>query len=289
MGNNLGLAEFLPAGTRIVKPTPNKEGKFHFPDGEIYLRLPNLKDVGNITIVHSGYPNPNDGLIELYMMLDIIRQYRKSKGKVHIVFTVFPYARQDNDYFDGELNAARELIRTLMSKGATSFDIIDAHFAGEPWTREFPIGNVSMTEKLMTNAKIILNNQNIVFMTPDAGSRRRTKIKSGTTKKRTNSFEVEVKSDDMFRDQVSGNIVGVVDDLLSTGMTLQRFLTEARQNGAKKVAAVVTHGVNPAGIELTGSTFDGLIMTNTIDRPEANVDVTQTVWGLIKQSILHAQ
>ncbi len=287
MGNSLGLAELLPAGTRIVKPTPNKEGKFNFPDGEIYLRLPHLKDVGNITIVHSGYPNPNDGLIELYMMLDIIRGHKNALGKIHIVFASFPYARQDNSYYDGELNAARELLRTLIDKGASSFSVIDAHFAGESWTRSLPIENVSMTENLMQYAQ--LSHPGIVFMTPDAGSRRRTRIKSGTTKTRTNSFEVEVKSDDMFRDQVSGKIVAVVDDLLSTGMTLQRFLTEAKRSGAKKVAALVTHGVNPAGIELTKSTFDGgLFMTNTIDRPEANIDATQTVWGLIQKDVLHA-
>ena len=77
---------------------------------------------------------------------------------------------------------------------------------------------------------------------------------------------------------VKGKNVGVVDDLVETGGTMCRAYDFCKDNGAKKVLALITHGVLPEGISRIKEKYDDLFLTNTINRPEANVDIS----GLVK-------
>ena len=42
------------SGLQILNPIGNKEGAFRFPDGEVYLRVPQLKKTTKAVVVHSG-------------------------------------------------------------------------------------------------------------------------------------------------------------------------------------------------------------------------------------------
>ena len=268
----------------IVFPTANKEGLYRFPDGEVYLRVPGLKHIERATIVHSGYPDPSGGIIELLMILNILRKYAPNMERAHVIFTSMQYARQDNAWYDGELNMAQMLIDMLdLRFGVNAISTIDAHFAREDWVRPYSIlTDVSAVENLMDKA--IADYPGIIFVTPDAGAQRRIRIKmaAGAKKKRANSFDVSVMLDEKFASVIKGKVVGVVDDILSTGNTLVRFAEQARKLGAKKVVALITHGVGSAGISRVQKEFDGLYLTNTINHPEANVDIR----GLVDTCIL---
>ncbi len=263
----------------IIFPTANKEGLYRFPDDEAYLRIPGLRQVEQATVVHSGYPDPNGGLIELFMTLSILRQYAPKLRHTHVIFTSMPYARQDKAWYDGELNMAKTLIDMIDLKfGVSVISTIDAHFAHESWAREYSeLINVSAVEHLLDKATA--DHADIVFVTPDAGAQRRINIKlaAGAKKKRSNSFDVSVMLDEKFAAVIKGKTVGVVDDLVSTGTTLVRFAEQARKLGAKKVVALLTHGVGEKGISLIQREFDGLYLTNSINRAEANVNVRSLI------------
>ena len=280
------LPALIPKNAEVVLPTGNKEGRYRFPDGEVYLRVPEAIHASDVTIVHSGYPDPNDGLIELYMLLNVIGQYSQLRRLgLEVIFTAMPYARQDKAYYQGELNAAETLCKTLVRKyGVTQITTIDAHFANERWVKKLPIFNVSASGMLIDAAR--RDRPGIIFMAPDAGSTRRAHIK-GAKKIRKNSYEVQVSLGDEFSRMVKGRVVGVVDDILATGTTLERFYHETKKNGADKVFALITHGVCQEGINRTRSLYDGLYLTNTINGPEANVPVNDLVWSLILKSIRH--
>jgi ribose-phosphate pyrophosphokinase len=81
---------------------------------------------------------------------------------------------------------------------------------------------------------------------------------------------------------IRGRIVAVVDDLLETGGTLERFLRECKKYGAQKVIALVTHGVLKSGIQRTKKKYAKLYLTNTINQLQTNVDITK----LITESLL---
>ncbi len=280
----LGAKTLVPVGGRVVIPTPNKEGTYRFPDGEVYLRISGVKRAQHITVIHSGYPDPNGGLIELYMLLNILRQDPRP-CTIDVIFTAIPYARQDKAYYEGELNAAETLMRTLfVHHNVRRVLTIDAHFANERWTKKFlPLFvNVSASQTLMNAA--LQNEPTILFMAPDAGSTRRAHIK-GAKKHRENSYAVTVDVGNEFSAKINGRVVAVVDDILATGATLERFYHEVKKLGAKKVLALVTHGVNPAGIQRTQALYDGLYLTDTIERREANVSVDKILWNLMERSM----
>ncbi|MEI7777008.1 MAG: ribose-phosphate pyrophosphokinase-like domain-containing protein [bacterium] len=275
----------VPKGARLLIPTPNKEGSYRFPDGEIYLRLPGLSDVKNIIIVHSGYPDPNSGLIELRMMLDIIERQAGGTIEVIVIFTTMPYARQDNDWYDGEINAAETLIMDLAHNYSCVKKIFtfDVHFAKKSWTKDLPLSfeNIPFSEVMRNYAQ--RKHPGIIFMAPDAGSARRAEIK-GAKKKRKNSYDVQVDLGEEFANIVKGQVIGVVDDILSTGTTLERFYHEAKRCGAKKVYAFITHGVNQSGIDRISALYDGLYLSDTINVKNPTVTIAPVLANAIKMS-----
>jgi len=267
-------------GLKVIFPKKNKEGKRYFPDGEVYARISEINKLkGKTIILYSGAPNPNDGLVELEMLLEILR---KSKTKpIEVFFTYFPYGKQDHIFEEGETNAAENLTKKLVRYyHVERFYTIDAHFFGRGWVSKYPIINISAVNLLIQAA---LNDYpKAIFLPPDIGSQRRTGLRlRGLKKKRIDSYLVKIKSNEEFKTIVKGKVVGVIDDMVETGATLVPFYKECKKCGAKEVIALVTHGVLLEGIERIKSKYSKLYLTNTIDRNEANVDITNLIFETI--------
>jgi ribose-phosphate pyrophosphokinase len=275
IGKNLAKKDL-----KVIFPEKNREGKRYFPDGEVYVKISKAEKLKGKTIVlHSGAPNPNDGLIELEMILEILR---KSKVKpIEIFFTYFPYGRQDNIFEKGETKAAENLIRKLVDYYRISkIYVIDAHFWGREWVKKYPMINVSAVDLLIQSAK--KDYPEAIFLPSDIGSERRTGLKlKGLKKKRIDSYLVKIKSDEEFKRIVKGKVVGVIDDMVETGATLTSFYNQCKKCRAKEVIALVTHGVLTEGIERINSKYSKLYLTNTIDRKEANVDIADLIFETI--------
>ena len=75
-----------------------------------------------------------------------------------------------------------------------------------------------------------------------------------------------VVSGDMFVGEVAGATALVIDDLISTGGTLLRAAVAARKNGAKKVLALVTHGLFMPGASqaICDPAIDRLVCTDSV-------------------------
>ena len=101
----------------------------------------------------------------------------------------------------------------------------------------------------------------------------------GFNKKRINSFKIKIYSSKI---AVKGKTIGIVDDIIGTGGTLLKFHKFAKKSGAKKVIALVTHGVLDTGIQKIKKRFKKLYLANTINRKEANVDITNLIADVLK-------
>ncbi len=164
-----------------------------------------------------------------------------------------------------EINAVGALLDNLTwrhRRNVKKVFVFDAHFAKERWTKEknLKLENIPFSEVMMAYAQN--KHPSMIFMAPDAGSTRRSLIK-GAKKKRSNSYEVKVDLGEEFASIVKGQTIGVVDDILSTGTTLERFYHEAKRCGAKKLYALITHGVNKSGIDRINALYDGLYLSDT--------------------------
>ena len=242
------------------------------------MRLPDsINEIkGRVVVLHSGQPDPNGGLVELQMILSVLI---KTKAKIEVFFSYFPYGMQDHACHPGETNAAEDLVSKLCGYyKVKKIYTLDAHFFGQPWVKKYPIVNVSANKILQKEA--LKEYPKAVFMAPDAGSQRRANLK-GTKKKRTNSFEVSIESDDSFKSVVNGKIVGAVDDLIETGGTLIKFAEECRANKASDVIALITHGVLVSGIKRINLGYKKVYLSNSIKREDANVDISPLILNTI--------
>ena len=262
---------------KIVFPDLSRDGKRLFPDGEIYVKILKTRRLKNkrVIVLHSGAPKPNEGLMELELILQILRD---NKIEPEVFFAYFPYGMQDKVFEKGETNVAENLIEKLINYyKVRKIYTIDPHFGGRKWAKKYPIISISAVPILIEKVQKEFD-RNILFLSPDIGGKRRTKI-PGFKKKRLNSFDVKIFSPSS---NLKGKIVGVVDDMIKTGGTLLKFYKIAKKAGAKKIIALITHGVMPDSISKIKRRYLKLYLTNTIKRKDSNVDITD----LISKNIL---
>lgn len=230
-----------------------------------------------MVILHSGAgapANTNTGLMELELILQILKDHQI---KPEVFFTYFPYGRQDKVFELGETNVAENLVKKFINYyKVRKIYTIDAHFGKMPWVRKYPIKNISAITSLMEKSKEEFG-EDVLFLSPDKGGKRRTGI-SGLNKKRINSFEVAPFSSKI---PMRGEVIGVVDDMIETGGTLLRFCEFAHNAEAKKVIALITHGILDTGIKNVAKNFAKVYLANTVNKKEANVDITELVADVI--------
>jgi len=263
----------------VISPDLSRDKKRYFPDGEVYMRILNADKLRDkrVIVLYSGAPRPNEGLMELELILQILRD---NNVKPEVFFTYFPYGMQDKVFDKGETNVAENLIEKLINYyKVKKIYVIDPHFGGRKWIKKYPIISISAVSLLVEKAKKDFG-KNILFFSPDIGGKRRTGFKA-MEKKRLSSFEVK-----MFPSRVNfkGKIIGVIDDMIKTGGTLLKFYEIAEKLEAKKIIALVTHGVMPVGISKIKKKYSKLYLTNTIKQKEANIDIIDLILKTISKA-----
>jgi len=257
---------------KIISLGKNKDGERYFPDGEIYMRIPKVNKLKGkkVVVLHSGSPEPNKGLIELELILETLKE---NDLKPTLFFSYFPYGMQDKVFRKGEINAAESLIKKLVNYyGVQRIYVIDPHFGNQKWVKKYPIISLTAVPYLIKRAWQDFK-ENILFLSPDKGGKRRTGF-SGVRKRRLNSFKIAIIPQ---RENLKGKTIGVVDDIIETGGTLLEFYRFAKKSGAKKVIALITHGVLLSGILKIKKKYSKLYLTNTINLKEANIDITDLI------------
>ena len=261
-----------PNNLEVICLGKNKDGKRLFPDGEVYARIKEIKNLKNrsVIIVHSGSPCPNKGLMELETVLQILKD---NQIKPKLFFAYFPYGQQDKIFLEGEANIAEGLIKKFINYyGVKKIWGVDLHFEGRNWLKKYPVVNISAAPLLMEKARSDFG-KNILFVSPDKGGKRRTGI-AGMKKERIDSFNVRIIPEKIF---VKNKIVAAVDDIVETGGTLLRFQKAVKKAGAKKIIALATHGILPDGIKRIKEKFDKLYLTNSVKQKWANIDITPLI------------
>ena len=259
-------------GARFVLLNRRGNERWYFPDGEIYARLGDVEKIKNkrVIVMHAGMPNPNAGLVELELILQIL----KTNGiKAEVFFTYFPYGMQDDVFKDGETNAARDLLDKLVNYyRIKKIYVIDPHFGKRDWAKSYPLLVISAVPLLIEKARKDYK-KDLMVLSPDKGGKRRTGI-TAIRKKRVDVFQVKFFAPDI---DVAGKVVGVVDDIVETGGTLVKFYETMRKAGAKKVVTLITHGVLRSGVARIKKIYSKVYLTNTIRQKEANVDASSLI------------
>jgi len=218
----------------------------------------------------------NDAVMELLLMIDALR--RASASRITAVIPYYGYAKQDKKTKGREPISAKVMANILKVTGAKRIVTMDLHAAQIQGFFDIPVDNLMAMPTLCNYLKKEgLCDDHIVVVSPDAGGVHRAELFA----KRLNSslaivFKRRPEPDVNEVAEIVGDVEGraaiIVDDMISTGGTLDKAAQAIRQRGATRVLTVATHGIfaGEAVAVLENSAIERIVVTNTI--PLVNVD-----------------
>ncbi len=265
-----------------------------FEDGEHKARP--LDDVAgaDIYVVHSLYGAPqhsaNDKLCRLLFFIGALKD--AGAARVTAVAPYLCYARKDRRTKPNDPVTTRYVAAMFESVGADCVVTLEVHNPAA-FENAFRCRTVALTATplFVDYVKKTLANDKLAVISPDAGGMKRAELlrealetalgrpvgKALAEKYRS----AGVVSGDLFVGDVAGATALIVDDLISTGGTLLRTARSARKGGAKRVIALVTHGLfMPGSAEvIADAAIDQFVITDAVppfrlDRPAQNKKLT---------------
>ena len=277
-----------------------------FPDGEAYVRVP-LESIDsvrseNVVLVSNTYPD--SGILQTILLLGAIRDVRmgdlsnlKGEGDIDVgnvgpgIFLAIPYfgyARQDKRFSAGESVSAR-VIAEIVSQFCDGMVILDLHAPEVLEGMDVPVKYVSSMTEI---AESLQENVNPDFiLSPDKGAISRASEVANLIgcefsyleKTRIDAHTIEHTPKDL---DVSGKIVSIVDDMISTGGTICRASDALRRQGAKEVHAACTHGLFTGGaLSRLANHVDGVYTTDSLPNPRASVSAAPAIARGLKELI----
>ncbi|HWG90842.1 MAG TPA: ribose-phosphate diphosphokinase [Candidatus Thermoplasmatota archaeon] len=273
------LSRHLP-GARLLTPEVKR-----FPDGEVYVRVPEAVRGEHVTIVQGTFPN--DNLIELLLLQDACE--RAGARRITSVVPYLAYARQDTLFKPGE-SVSMEILARCMALQAHDVITIDPHkehilrFFGGKAKSVSAVPEIA--SYLRTHAKPDL------LLAPDKGALPR--VEEAATllridfdyleKRRISGTEVEMKPKAL---DVSGRRVAILDDMISTGGTMATAIRQLKDQGASYVAAACTHGLFVGGApeRLRAAGCDAVLATDTLEGANALIPAAPAVLRALVQTV----
>ena len=263
-----------------------------FPDGEAYVRVPleSLDSVRSEDVVLVSNTFPDSGIIQTILLLGAIGDVRKGdlanlKGEgignaddvgpgVFLAIPYYGYARQDKRFSAGESISAR-VVAEVISNYCDGVAILDLHSPEVLEETGLPVSFVSSMPEIADSLQRDVSPDFI--LSPDKGAiSRASEVAeligcefSYLEKTRIDAHTIEHTPKDL---DVSGKVVAIVDDMISTGGTICRASDALRRQGAKEVHAACTHGLFTGGaLSRLANHVDGVYTTDSLPNPRANV------------------
>lgn len=249
-----------------------------FEDGEHKVRpLETVRDADVYVIqsLHSGpSESANDKLCRLLFFIGALKD--AGAGRVTAVVPYLCYARKDRRTKLNDPVTTRYIASMFEALGTDCVVTLEVHNP-VAFENAFRCRTVALTAApLFVDYVRGLNDDNLCVISPDPGGAKRAELfrealeaalgcsvgKAFADKHRS----AGVVSGDLFVGDVGGATALVVDDLISTGGTLLRAARAARRAGARRVIALVTHGLFMAGSAeaLSDPAIERLIVTDAV-------------------------
>jgi ribose-phosphate pyrophosphokinase len=217
-----------------------------FPDGEIHVLLGESVRAGDVYLLQPTAPPVERHLLELLLLADACR--RAGAQRITAVMPYFGYARQDRRVGGREAVGARLVIDLLTAAGIDRVVAIDLHNPALEAAFHIPLIHVSAVQLLTEAIRPILP-ERAVIVAPDIGAARLADRYAGLLnlpvaivhKIRTGGEAVSVRH---ISGDVHDRVPIVIDDMISTGGTVEAAIHAAREAGARDGAIIVaTHGL----------------------------------------------
>lgn len=248
----LGFPEYRKPAQRLAgsKGLSYAEVAIHrFPDGETRIRLP--ENMPSHVVFCRSLNKPNEKLVELVLAA----AGAKAQGveKLTLVSPYLCYMRQDKDFRPGEVISQR-IIGKLLADYFAELVTVDAHLHRVHQLSEaVPASkaiNLNATEPM---ARFLVRHLEApVLLGPDAESEqwvaaiaaREQLAYSVARKQRFGDKQVQVA---LPPDHFTGRNVVLVDDIVSTGCTLEAVAKTLARHAPASISVLVTHALFAEG------------------------------------------
>ena len=249
----------------------------HFPDGEIYVRIDGQVDE-DVVLIQTTYPN--EKIIELFLLLDALREM--GAQKIVTVIPYFGYSRQDKIFKEGEAISARAMVRHIALE-SDYFIGMDLHSEEVLKWFDIPTMHLHATKPI---AEWLKSKGVDMVISPDKGGYKRAQYVAREMgvefdyleKTRLSGTEVVIKPKNLDADD---KIVGIVDDIISTGGTIARAAEQLREQGASRIYAVCTHGLFIGRALENMKKVNDFAATDTIESMHSKI----TVAGVLAEAL----
>jgi ribose-phosphate pyrophosphokinase len=241
-----------------------------FANGEVRVRFQQSVRGDDVFIIQSHAGRIHHALIEQLLMIDAAK--RASARSITAVCPLISYSRQDRKSAGREPIAARLIIDMLAAAGADRIMSVDLH-SGQ--TQGFFNGPFDHLIAMPLFRQYIKDNvgKDVVFVAPDAGRAKLTERYSSYLgadiaiihKQRSTVTKNQVEAKYLIGDVEGRNCV-IIDDMIDTAGTFCAAAEMLKENGAKTVYGLATHGIfsEPALQRIEDSAFEKIVVTNTV-------------------------
>ena len=257
-----------------------------FPDGEIAVQLHESVRGGHLFIVQSIARDPHRYLMELLLIVDAAK--RASARHIVAIIPYFGYARQDRRDRPRVPISAKLVADLLTAAGVTQVVTMDLHTEQLQGFFNIPVDSLHARSRLIEAFRKQKIEAEIVVATPDVGSVKLARAYAndlGTgmvivDKDRIDATQVKTS---IVIGDVKGKDVLLADDMCSTGGTLVSAAKACQEKGARRVFAVISHGlfVGDSVERIRNSPIEALIVSNTIPANEAALSCGKILYASV--------
>jgi ribose-phosphate pyrophosphokinase len=268
-----------------------------FPDGERYIRVIGGVEGKTVNVVQSMYQQPDDYLLEYFLIVDNLKDLGASK--VRGIIPYFAYARQDGRFNPGEAFSLKTVASLIETVGTDEVYTIDLHLHRiESVSKVFkiPSTNITVVPDLARYFKQNIKLKNPVVVGPDEEAEQWAKVAAkelGADYDVLEKHRVSASEDKKFGEvdimprelSMKGRDVLIIDDIISTGGTIVKAMDILKKNGANKIYVATSHPVLVEGalMKIYEAGAETVIGTDTIPSPISFVSAAPAVSRAIKK------
>ncbi|MFB0613005.1 ribose-phosphate pyrophosphokinase [Aurantiacibacter poecillastricola] len=249
-----------------------------FADEEVFIEIhENVRGEDVFIVQSTSYP-ANDNLMELLIGIDALK--RASAKRITAVVPYFGYARQDRKPGPRTPISAKLVANLITEAGADRVLAVDLHAGQIQGFFDIPTDNLYAAPTMAADIQARYGDKDLMVVSPDVGGVVRARALAKrldnaplaiVDKRRDRPGESEVMN---IIGDVKGRSCVLIDDIIDSGGTLCNAAEALLDQGAKSVAAYITHGVLSGGAvaRIDKSSLTELVITDTIQPTDATAD-----------------
>lgn len=256
----------------------------NFNNGETAIKIKeSVRDCDVFVIQSTCYPEPNDAIVELCIMVDALR--RAGAARITVVMPHYAYARNSFKAKSRTPIVSKLIADMLETTGVDRVVTIDLHSSQIQGFANYPIDNLDGLPTLrnfMLRLGVFGDDVVVVASSPHGA-----KMAESLSKQLGSGFALNSKVRE--RDNVTDHPVLVGDvknkkciclvDIIDTGETLCRTSKVVKEAGAQMIIGAAIHGIfsDTAVQDLENSDLDQVVVMDTVpcvDRCEKSKKIT---------------